>query len=398
MEKEKALQSPLTSFIKKKFGDNAVSHEEMEEYLNSLIDPSSELTENQFTRIKVPWKEQMRMLGIMFQAYIEQPPQSKEDMFSFATRNDTATINHFGEIWKSQLTQNAKEFNITQCTAFEENGKQAYKPVIIAGAGPSLSKNINVLKEMRGDICLVSCLRNFAYFEDNGIKADYYVNLDAGEVTASEWCKNGKMNPEYYIKLSKDRVLVSPVVGHPLLHRQWLGEKKWFNIPTNIHEYVELSKKVLKKDLYFNVGGNVLGACLYFAQAVLGAGSIIFIGADFSNSYQNKFYHSNAESVLEPDKFGTQNMMRVPDVFGVPVWTVPSYYGFKQWFDFICMGGKSGVKCRYINCTEGGILGSYKEGNIRAIEQCDLETVLRDFNYHKHLPEKINNYNTALLI
>ena len=395
MNKEQALLNPLTSFVKKKFGDSAYSHDEMESYLGSLIDPTKEIPLAQCEGLQIPWVHQRKMLGILFQHYIEEPPQSKEEMFSFATRADGTTQNHFSDRWVNQLVQNAKEFNITECNAYEEAGKQAYKPVIIAGSGPSLSKNLQILKDMRKDICLVSCLQNFKYFEDNGIQADYYVNLDAGDITLNQLFDD-KKSKDHYLNISKNRTLISVVCALPELIRSWKGKVKWYNMPTSYDPYLELSKKTFKKDFYFNIGGNVLGSCLYFAQAVLGAGSVIFVGADFSYSYSNNFYASS--HVSDSRVFDVGNMMRVPDVFGVPVWTTPGYFGFKQWFDFMSMKGKSGVKCRYINCTEGGILGSYKEGNIRAIEQSDLETILRDLNHHKCLKDKINNYDTALVI
>ena len=267
--------------------------------------------------------------------------------------------------------------------ASNEIGKQALKPVIIAGSGPSLFKNIDALREHRGDICLVSCLHNFAYFEDNGVSADYYVNLDAGECTIDEMCIGGKQEKEYYFELSKDRVLVTPLVGHPGLHANWKGKMLWYNTAADESFHGE-TKKILNVPLFFRMGGNVLGSCFYFAKCVLGGNPIIFIGADFSFGY-NKRFHSYA---TDYDK--SQGDQAAVDVFGNKVYTWPSYYGFKRFFEYEIMGGRTGVGGIYINCTEGGLLGAYPQGNMRQIIQRDLASVLYEYNLYKLLPGSLN--------
>ena len=57
----------------------------------------------------------------------------------------------------------------------QDYGKFAYRPCIIAGSGPSLKKNAELLKDRNG-IGLVSVLHNFGYFEEIGIVPDYYLN------------------------------------------------------------------------------------------------------------------------------------------------------------------------------------------------------------------------------
>jgi hypothetical protein len=58
-------------------------------------------------------------------------------------------------------------------------------------------------------------------------------------------------------------------------------------------------------------------------------------------------------------------VVRATDVFGHRVKTWQSYYNFKCWFE----SRACSVPGTYINATEGGILGSYPEGNIEQIKQ-----------------------------
>jgi hypothetical protein len=95
---------------------------------------------------------------------------------------------------------------------------------------------------------------------------------------------------------------------------------------------------------------------------------VIWVGADLCFSHENKFHAWDSKYDA---KLG--QVMRVLDVFGNRVKTWPSYYGFKQWFEYLA---KHAVPRPFINCTEGGILGAYPEGNIFEIKQIDLDDCL----------------------
>jgi hypothetical protein len=63
-------------------------------------------------------------------------------------------------------------------------------------------------------------------------------------------------------------------------------------------------------------------------------------------------------------------------VFGNRVKTWQSYNNFKCWFENRCYS-EPGI---YINATEGGILGSYPEGNIEQIKQMALSDVIKMYS------------------
>jgi hypothetical protein len=69
------------------------------------------------------------------------------------------------------------------------------------------------------------------------------------------------------------------------------------------------------------------------------------------------------------------------DVWGNSVLTWQSYYNFKSWFDWVA----SQVPGIYFNCTEGGLLGSYPEGNIAQIHQMRLSDFLRMYALHEEV-------------
>jgi hypothetical protein len=214
--------------------------------------------------------------------------------------------------------------------------------------------------------------------EDNDCKPDFYVTLDAGDVTIEEVYEGGTRTEEEYWELTKDRKLIAFVGTSPRLLEKWRGEIYFFDAPVPDDAYTKATQELEQFNAFVSNGGNVLGACLYFAKAYLGANPVAFVGADFSFSYDKKFhawdskYDANLGSVL-----------RSVDVFGNKVLTWQSYANFKAWFDYVA----SVVPGIWINCTEGGTFGAYLEGNIMAVRQMDLTDFIGMYNINESIKD-----------
>lgn len=310
-----------------------------------------------------------------FQNIIEQPPVTPGALQQQACSNDGATIQSWRQQWIDQFKKNHEKHG-----PFKDSGIHLLhnvfknKPCIIAGSGPSLKHNVHKLKD-RGDMGLVSCLHNFHLMEDNGANVDYYVTLDAGPITIEEVSEGGKHSAEYYWELTKNRKLLAFVGTHPELLEKWRGEIYFYNAPIPDKEYQKAIEAIEVFDVNVSNGGNVLGACLYIAKSFFGANPIIFVGADFSFGYDHKFHAWNS-------KYDAQmsGIVKTTDIFGNKVNTWQSYVNFKCWFDRTCML----VPGYWINATEGGSLGAYPDGNIRAIHQRTLDQVYEEFNLSNH--------------
>jgi len=336
------------------------------------------------------------MPSMEFSNTIEGPPTSPKQMWKQATSGDEVTTNAWEKDWIAQTEINIKEFDILNNPVLSEHRKEKYKPCIIAGSGPSLRLNVDELAANKGDISLTSCLHNYGFFEDKGIRADYYVNLDAGDITIGEMSQGGSKSDQYYWDSTKDKVLVTGCVGHPEIHRRWQGEIKWFCPPMPTRDLGEKIFKILGgKLVVYNVGGNSLGACMYHARAILGGNPIVFVGADFSFSSGRKMFHPFATPYDQ--QFAGVNTCT--DIRGHRTYTWPSYYNFKVWFDFIACGGMGGnVGTQWVNCTEGGILGAYPEGNIKQIKQMRLADFLHGYNMSDKLLDEINKQDDPVLL
>ncbi len=312
-------------------------------------------------------KKKQALVTLEYQPYFA-PSTPPDELLAMAAQNDDKTMERFRPEWLSNIKENHARFG-----PFKDHSlapilrKFENRPVICAGSGPSLRRNAHLLAKRSPTIGLVSCLHNFHYLEDIGANVDYYVSLDSQKLVISEMTDGGQRTPEEYWALTKDKTLICFIGSPPELIERWQGEVLFFNAPMPDEEFV---KEVDALEMYttlVSTGGTVLGACVYLAQIFMGARPVIFVGADFSFGYDEQFHPWKSDYDL---KLG--HVMKATDVFGMPVKTWPSYYGMKLFFEY--MARHTGWF--YINCTEGGILGSYPEGNVISIRSLDLDHTL----------------------
>jgi hypothetical protein len=317
-----------------------------------------------------------------YQDYIAGPPASPAQLHSAACSNDEVTISFWRQIWTDQIRANLQKFGkFSDYGVGKLFGQFQNLPCIVAGAGPSLKKNAHLLKN-RGKMGLVSCLHNFHLLEDLGCPADFYVTLDAGKVVLEEVSEGGTKTPDEYWEMTKDRTLIAFIGSPPELFEKWKGPVFLFNCPVPDPEMMKLFDDI-KFNTYVSTGGNVLGAALYLAKGIFGGNPIIFVGADFSFSYDYHFHSFNSKYDKDLGR-----CLKVPDIFGVKVKTWASYYNFKHFFDYVATIPNLGI---WINCTEGGCLGAYNEGNISQIIQMDLKDCLRMYSINEELKEQCEN-------
>jgi hypothetical protein len=331
---------------------------------------------------------------LQIQPYIEGIPRGKGSAWQAATRNDGVTVNTWAKQWVDQTKQNLSNYDLHGNSVMKEFQKYKGRPVILMGSGPSLEKNWKSLigdgknSFGRKDIPIVTNVHNFPFCEDKNLikSTDYYVILDAGDICIKEMYEGGKHDENWYWERTKDRTLIAYHGTHPKFLERWKGTVLYYATPSATMELSKNLKEIIDytKLPCFSVGGNVMGAALYFARAILGCSIPIFMGMDLCFSYNRKFhpwdcwYNENFAGV-----------MPWTDIYGNRVYTWASYFGFKNWFDFIASGGNGNNAQIFINATEGGIMGSYPEGNIKQIIQLDLATTLHMFNMSDLMPSQL---------
>lgn len=324
-----------------------------------------------------------------YQNYIDNPPIRKETMYSQACSNDAVTIKSWFQTWVDNIKANKETLG-----SFAENSvgalyqKHLHGTALCVGSGPSLGYNGKHLAN-RGKLPVVSCLHNFHFLEDLGAGADYYVSLDAGPVVLEEVSEGGSKTPEEYWELTKDRTLIAYIGSHPDLIKKWQGKVYVYNAPVPDQGYIDAVNETEPFSVYISNGGNVLGACLYFAKAILGVDRVGMLGADFCFGYDKTSFHPWKSKY--DDNPGS--IVPMTDVFGIKVPSWPSYRNFKYFFDHLSLQ----IPGQWmVNCSEGGCLGAYAEGNIRSITQLPLQDFISQLNMSEDIRECIENPTTEL--
>ena len=326
-------------------------------------------------------------ITLEYAPYIDQPPVQPKQLFQQACGSDEVTVEAWRKTWEKNVKENHKNHGpFADMSLGELFGRAHHRPVIIAGSGPSLKYNAHELKN-RGDVTLISCLHNFHFMEDVAGGADYYVSLDAGDVVIEEVYEGGSRTEEEYWDLTKERTLLCYIGTSPKLLEKWQGKVLFFNCPVPDEAYMKFVDEVELFNVFVSNGGNVLGACLYIAKAFMGASSVAFLGADFCFSYENKFHPWDSKYDA---KMG--HVLKCWDVFGIPVKTWRSYHNFKGWFEWVSMT----VPGVYFNCSEGGTLGAYQEGNLRTFIQLSLKDYLKQLNNYLEIEEQAKNSKTEI--
>lgn len=316
-----------------------------------------------------------------YQPYIDRPPVARQSLYGQACSNDQVTVNSWRETWLRNARANKQRFGTFRDRGLGQLwGRYRNLPCIVVGSGPSLKENAATLLDNPG-IPVVSCLHNFHYLEDLGVKVDYYVTLDAGPVTIDEVSEGGDPGTDYWAK-TKGKTLLAYLSTDPGLLEKWQGDIYFYNCPLPDEQMVKDFDEIEVFHTYVSTGGNVLGAAAYIAKAIFGCNPLIFLGADFSFSYLDKFH--GWDSKYDKD---IGQCIRTVDVFGNSVKTWASYHNFKAWFDWLAMT----VPGLYINSTEGGTFGAYPGGNIRDVIQLPLADCLRMYRLVDETKEQCEN-------
>lgn len=161
------------------------------------------------------------------------------------------------------------------------------KSAVLVSTGPSLSKNIHILKERQDEVIIIAvgqALRPLLAF---GIRPDFICTVDYGDVNMGHF--RGIMNSD--IPMICINRTYSPLI------REYQGWK--FIVATPNPGFEDAAVGILKDKGYISMGGSVAHLCLGFA-VLLGCDPIILIGQDLAYSEEEKLSHFN-----QADEAGT---------------------------------------------------------------------------------------------
>jgi hypothetical protein len=263
---------------------------------------------------------------------------------------NNATLNKFEDDWYRNSIKNLRYVNVTR-TLFPYKNTCTRKPAIIVSAGPSLDKNISLLKENR-DAVVISGGRTLKALLNIGVDPDFLAIIDASRLSYQL--------VEPYIGMTTARLVYYYSVPTEMLamHK---GEKITFHQDSAVQQFFQ------EEVINLMAGGSVAHAMTALAVE-LGCDPIIFIGQDLA--YTNQMEHSHAagspwrneEVSLTPELEGAS--FYVDDVFGKKVRTCLQLDLYRRQLERII---ESNEDRTFINCTEGGV--SIKGTDVFALEE-----------------------------
>lgn len=225
-------------------------------------------------------------------------------------------------------------------------------PVILVAAGPSLEKNISLLKEVQNKAVTVCADIVMPRLIEEGIKPDFVVTIDP-QGLISHYMGNCD---------TSDLTYVLPTTGSPETIKKWKGRFIFFNQTDEIAHKKEWLYKITKPtqgfgSLYnkFFVGATSLQLASFFTPSAIG-----LVGFDFAFEGDKTYCRGIVERKLSifPEEHRDEErkkelrydlQVKTPD--GTLFSTGTLHY-YKEVFKHLCYK----MKLNVINCTEGGIL------------------------------------------
>ncbi|WP_302632074.1 motility associated factor glycosyltransferase family protein [Clostridium sp. CAG:265] len=250
------------------------------------------------------------------------------------------TIKHFSERWFESFVKN---FKYTLNSIFFEEIKNKFKnkSAIVISAGPSLEKNIELLKECHEKFVIISGGRTLEKLKEIGVKPDFFIMIDGDEIAYDLVKENLKFNiPLIFCNATNEKILQN----HD-------GIKIYE--PTS----VDFIMNILNRNAEGRFGGgSVAHACISTA-IYLGCNNIIFIGQDLAytnDKVHAEFCEAKDDKYKEEEVFDNiinKNDLFVDDIYGKKVRTSNPLNMFRENIEVIIKQHKD---IKFINATEGG--------------------------------------------
>lgn len=216
------------------------------------------------------------------------------------------------------------------------HGQFAGVPAIVVAAGPSLNKNVHLLRQAKGHAVIIAVGTAVRTVQAAGVEPDIVISIDPS-------AGNYKIFHQFQMNES---ILVADLQSHPTILDEKDGCKYMF---TNAGNYIYhwLADK-FPQHSFLESGGSVANNACSLAYR-MGCDPIVFIGQDLCLGAGGRT-HANGtvyEGAVADDRGGL--LVEAND--GSQVKTMPNWYQFLRWFEEWIRHNPDRT---YINATEGG--------------------------------------------
>ena len=332
-----------------------------------------------------PADKKVEILPAYKELYLEETVKFMKEVKELINRDMTHlnTLEKFNDDWTKSIFCNIdsvlSSYNIVD---FKDVFKD--KPIIVVGAGPSLNKNVHLLKEIEGKVCIICCFSAAKVLEKQGITPNFLVSLDSKQYGIEEYEAN---IPLIYLK-STNKELLQKHKSKKIIY--FTEGEVWLS---------RVLEDKIKGD-YLSIRGTVSSFATSTAK-YFGASKIILIGQDFCWTKEKIHAEGTVHKITNSYKAYHNYDMEEKDIYGNTVYTNIPFYGFKLWFDEFTSELPENVKL--IHATEGGlpIEGAETITLREAIdkyckeEYCDIKSILNKYYETNKTIDKFINRETV---
>ncbi|MCX7746980.1 MAG: DUF115 domain-containing protein [Clostridia bacterium] len=269
---------------------------------------------------------------------------------------DIATRRYFGDLWVYNNIKNAKLLNKAS-NAMGLIGSFKDIPAVLVSAGPSLSKNIHFLKEIKDRCIIIAAGSAVAILENQGITPHFMLGVDASK-------EEGEMHQALK---NKDAYFIYTNQVATLSVESYKGPKFFMNYPVDLYtaEFLRFSQI---ESPFFRSGPSAANTC-FDVLYKMGCNPIVLVGQDLAYT-GDKANAGDIEGTQfkEESEFEKQGYIREKDIYGNFVYTQTKFLAMRNWFEGYFEKVKDSVEI--INATEGGL-------NIQFAKNDTLENVIR---------------------
>lgn len=207
-------------------------------------------------------------------------------------------------------------------------------PAIVVSAGPSLEKNVELLKEAKGKAFIFVVDSAISKVMELGIKPDAIISIDRGKAV-EKFKIDGIDEVPFFVHISSNTDVLNCVKPQKLFF--FSSDSKIWN---------DLFSKMGKEMDSMDMGGSVATAAI--ANLISwGIKRIILIGQDLSFTGNRMHAGEGTIEISEDDDW----YMTVKSVDGEDVFIRKDYYIFLKWIEEVALRFKD---IEFIDATEGG--------------------------------------------
>lgn len=279
---------------------------------------------------------------------------------------NTATV--FGTKFLKNYLQNVTHLPQSHYVS-QIAGKFDGERCVIISAGPSLEKQLPLLKAIQNKIVLISVGAALPTLHAHDIHPHFVVLIDPVELNINDF-SSGKFTRE---------ILISSLVGNSSVVANFQG-KKFFTQYSQ--SFDEATNNPFGKMCFMDSAGSVAN-CAYSLAKIIGMKTIAFVGQDlaYTGGVSHALGHQQREDKTAEDMEKDAGMKKVAGYHGDTVYTTIAMDVFKAWFE---ARFAADTDITVLNCTEGGAM---IKGSVQQPFQslADEVSALPDINISAHL-------------